>query len=98
MPEEYRFATQGTLWNLVLTVIAASVIGAGASIVSGRMSGAVQAEQIQTLRRDVDEMKIFRRELEREVSEHKQLQIHPGADYRMMELEHRISRMEQRKR
>ena len=98
MSEESRFATQGTLWNLVLTVIAASVIGAGASIVSGRMSGAVQAEQIQTLRRDVDELKTFRRELEKEVSEHKQLQIHPGADYRLTELEHRVDRMEQRKK
>ena len=98
MPEESRFVAQGTLWNFVLTVIAASGIGAGAAIVSGRMSGAVQAEQIQTLRRDVDELKTFRRELEKEVSEHKQLQIHPGENYRLMELEHRINRMEQLKK
>lgn len=57
------------LRNAILTICVAAIIGSATSIMSVRMVGAVQAEQISSLRRDLDEARRLAERLEDRVRE-----------------------------
>ena len=86
-----------SLWTFILTILSATIIGSVTTYVSIRMMGAVQTEQIETLKRDTNILRVQMREMERDLGEHKLLQIHPGAGLRLNDVERRIEKIENRR-